>query len=245
LLIHNHRVLLIMAGLLSAFAPLAHALTAQQILSKADAIRMPKGDKRVVVLLSSSRGGVEQQSAEYETLLSGNEKTLIKTLAPLSDKGTSFLMLKRDLWVFLPDAAQPVRVSLQQRLMGEVSNGDLARANFVGDYTAKLVQLGKDHYELMLTAVSEDVTYSAVRYWVQKKTFRPMKAAFYADTGRLLKVLDYQEYKLIEGVMRPSRLVFQDAIEKTKQSTLIYKSIESTTFADKLFTKDYLKKLKY
>ena len=33
-----------------------------------------------------------------------------------------------------------MRLSLSQRLTGEVSNGDLARANFAGDYKPKLLR---------------------------------------------------------------------------------------------------------
>ena len=42
------------------------------------------------------------------------------------------LMRGNDLWVFLPSVSQPVRLSLSQRLTGQVANGDLARANFSG-----------------------------------------------------------------------------------------------------------------
>ena len=39
---------------------------------------------------------------------------------------------------FLSRVSQPVRLSLAQPLVGQVSNGDIARANFAGDYAPKL-----------------------------------------------------------------------------------------------------------
>jgi hypothetical protein len=36
--------------------------------------------------------------------------------------------------------SQPIRLPLSQRLTGQVANGDLARANFVGDYEPKILR---------------------------------------------------------------------------------------------------------
>jgi outer membrane lipoprotein-sorting protein len=223
----------------------AWALSPMEILKKADAIRMPRGDADVSCHLTSNRKDLETSSADYEVLFKGAEKTLIKTMAPATDRGTSILMLGRDLWVYMQDVSKPVRVSLQQRLMGEIANGDLARANFQGDYTPTLASQGKAFYELKLMAVSEDVTYGQVRLWVDKKSYRPLRAAFYASSGRLLKIGHYEDYKMMSGTIRPARLVFEDAIEKNKKSTIVYKSIKSADWPEKFFTKDYLKKLKY
>ena len=51
-----------------------------------------------------------------------------------TDKGQVLLMRGRDLWIYMPNLSQPIRLALSQRLTGQVANGDLARANFSGDY---------------------------------------------------------------------------------------------------------------
>ena len=68
----------------------------------------------------------------------GNDYTVVLTEEPAAERGQALLMRERDLWIFLPAVSQPVRLSLSQRLTGQVANGDLARANFAGDYTATL-----------------------------------------------------------------------------------------------------------
>lgn len=45
--------------------------------------------------------------------------------------------------MFMPDVSQPVRLSLAQRLTGQVANGDLARANFASDYHPKILRSGR------------------------------------------------------------------------------------------------------
>jgi outer membrane lipoprotein-sorting protein len=225
--------------------PIWAAPSALEILKKSDAIRMPAGDRTVIVTVLSKRRDGQEDKATYEVLTKGADKTLIKTLSPATDRGTSMLMLGHDMWIFMPSVEKPIRVALQQRLMGQVANGDLARANFVGDYTPAIAKAGKGFYELKLTAVSDEVTYDRVQLWVDAATYRPLRAAFYASSGRLLKVGHYKDYKKMSGAMRPSRLVFEDAVDKSKQSTIVYDDIQTATHPDKYFTKDYLKKLKY
>lgn len=61
---------------------------------------------------------------------------------------------------------------LAQRLTGQVANGDLARANFAGDYKPKVLRSesigNEDYYVLELTAVDRGVTYQKVMYWLTR-----------------------------------------------------------------------------
>jgi outer membrane lipoprotein-sorting protein len=220
--------------------------SAREILAKADDIRMPQGEYRVVTRVVSSKPNRTDQEATYEVLLKGRDKTLVKTLAPATDRGTSMLMIGRDLWIFLQNVSKPLRVSLQQRLLGDVANGDLARANFSGDYLPTIESARPNFYRLRLKANSDDVTYGSVQLWVDRKTFRPLRARFFSASGKVLKVGSYENYKMMAGAMHPSRLVFVDAITKGQKSVIYYDRLEKQSgLPDKLFTKDYLKKLKY
>ena len=139
------------------------------------------------------------------------------------------------------------RLSLAQRLTGQVANGDLARANFSGDYTPKLLRTekldGHDHHVLELTAVDRGVTYSRVLLWVRTSNNAPHKAEFYSLSDKLLKTCIYDEYKTLGGKLRPTRLVMQDALKQGEQSTLEYASMQLRDIPDKVFDKEYLKKL--
>jgi outer membrane lipoprotein-sorting protein len=233
-----------LCGLL--WTPAYAALTAAQILAKSDAIRMPSGDYEVNAKVVVVRPRGTQDAGVYDILIKGHDKTLIKTLSPKTDRGTSILMVDHDLWVFLTDVSKPVRVSLQQRLMGDVANGDLARANFIDDYTPALVDQKPTFYVLDLKAKSDEVTYSSIRLWVERPTFRPLRAAFYSVSGKLLKVGSYEDFRELAGVSRPSRLVLSNALVKGQTSTIFYNQISRRNdLPEKLFTKDYLKKLKY
>ena len=222
-------------------------ITPEQIVENADRIRFPAEGFQVDVKISTTKPGSDQEIKEYRILSKGNTRTLIMTTAPAIDRGTILLMRDHDLWAFLPNLSQPVRLPLSARLTGEVSNGDLARANFTGDYEPTLLRTeeieGKSYYVLELNAARRGVTYNRVLYWVNQTNYRPYKAEFFSLSNRLIKSCQYQEYKKIAGEIRPTQLVMVDALTKERRSVLDYSNMKIRNLPDKTFTKEYLKKL--
>ncbi len=108
----------------------AAELPAEEILRRADEVRNPQIDYTLTVTVTSIKPGSAAQTATYEVLVKGRDNTVIKTLSPRIDRGRVLLMKGRDLWVYLPTISKPLRISLRERLIGDVANGDLARANF-------------------------------------------------------------------------------------------------------------------
>ena len=227
----------------------AEEITALKILEYADEIRAPKKDYRVTARIISKKPGKEDKIAVYEIWMKGKDKTIIKTLEPAMDKGTSLLMLRYDLWAFLQNISKPLRFSLQQRLFGEAAFGDFARSNFSGDYDPVLkdtvIIKGKEFYILELTAKDERVTYHKVNLWVMKDTYYPLKGEFYAFSGKLLKTCYYTNYEKLLDQIRPTRLVLDNPLVEGQKTIIDYSNMTLDDFPDRVFTKNYLKKLKY
>jgi hypothetical protein len=184
---------------------------------------------------------------QFRILSKGNDNTLLQTTYPATERGQILLMKDLDLWVFLPAVSQPVRLPLSQRLTGQVANGDLARANFAGDYEPRVLRSetidGKDHHVLELTAARRGTTYHRVLYWVDQDNHRPFKAEFFTLSGRHIKTAFYKAYATLGGAVRPTRLVFSDALREGHQTVLEYSDMQMRNLPDKVFTKQYLKKL--
>lgn len=221
--------------------------TAEQIVEKADRIRFPAEGFQVDVKITSTKPDNDPVIKEYRILSKGNDKTLLMTTAPAIDKGTILLMRDHDLWAFLPNLSQPVRLPLSARLTGEVANGDIARANFTGDYEPTLLGTEKieqeTYYTLELKAARKGVTYHRVLYWVNQANFRPYKAEFYSLSNRLIKTSHYQDYEKIAGEIRPTTLEMVDGLTKKGRSIMKYSNMRLRELPDKTFTKQYLKKL--
>jgi len=220
---------------------------AREMLLRADRIRFPEGGFQVDVTITTRQPDSEPEVRVYRILSKGNSQTLVQTTAPAADRNQILLMRDRDLWAFLPNLSQPIRLPLSQRLTGQVANGDLARANFVGDYEPKLLRRdkieGETYLVLQLDALDKWITYRRVLYWVNAKNARPYKAEFYALSGRLLKTAHYQAFEPLGGATRPTRILVEDALRKGNTSTLEYTNMVERDLPDKIFTKDYLKKL--
>lgn len=220
---------------------------ARSIVEKADRVRFPVEGFEVDITITTSTANGPTDPRKYRVLSKGTENTVVLTTEPASERGQILLMKGRDLWIFLPAVSQPVRLPLSQRLTGVVANGDLARANFTGDYTPRLLRTekiaGDAAYVLELTAVDRGVTYHRVLYWVRQSNFWPVKAEFYSLSDRLLKTCRYEKFERLAGRPRPARLVMHDALREDEESVLDYANMRLRELPDKIFTKDYLKRL--
>ncbi len=220
---------------------------AREIVERADAVRFPNESFQVQVTVESTSGGEALEPRVYRISSKGNENTIVQTLAPAIERGQNMLMRARELWIFMPSVSQPVRLSLSQRLTGQVANGDLARANFAGDYAPTLVGNetidGVDYHVLELVAAQRGVTYPKVKYWVRKSNMHPHKAEFYSVSGRLLKTCSYEEFEKLGDRVRPTKLVMTDALKPADVSVMSYSGLRRVELPDRFFTKDYMKRL--
>ena len=220
---------------------------ARSVLEKSDDIRFPKEGFQVDVSISSTSPNQDTETRKYRVLSKGTENTVVMILEPASERGQIMLMKGRDLWIFVPNVSQPIRLGLAQRLTGQVANGDLARANFTGDYNPRVLRTekvdGEDYYVLELLAEDRGVTYRRVVLWVNKSNHRPLKAEFYSLSNRLMKTCAYENFREMAGKRRPASLVMEDALRAGEKSVLEYDQMKLRDLPDKVFSKDYLKKL--
>lgn len=217
------------------------------IVEHADLIRAPKGSFELIAIVKNYEGSNQKGESEYRVYAKDLDHVVVKFLSPASEKGKSLLTLGEDLWIYLPKVKKPVRIPLQQRLSGEISNGDVTRLNFAHDYKATLIGeeeiKGKNMYVLDLEAKTSNKAYHRIKYWIRKKDYMPVKSEYFTVSGRSLKTCIFRGHRESAGRIRPMRLIFQDSLNKNKKSILIFKSMTEKKFSDRMFTKDYMKTL--
>jgi len=230
----------------SAFPSAFAAETADQIVRKADDARGPKIPYSFTARVTNYNGS-EVQDNTYRVSSKGTDLSLVAQTEPTRLQGRKLLMKGRDLWLYTPEIKRPTRIGFEQRLTGEVSNGDLARTHFAADYNSVLKgqekvggPSGKMCYKLHLTAKTKEVTYREIDYWVEKTTYYPLKAQFFAISGKLLKSAIYSDFKPILGHNRLTKTIIQDALQPSKRSVLIYTKQKKENFDDSFFSKESL-----
>lgn len=168
--------------------------------------------------------------------------TLTEQTEPERARGRKLLMKDYDIWMFTPNIKKAIRISLEQKLTGQVSNGDIARTNYAEDYDATMIEDKKDleNYHLDLRAKNKKVTYGRIEYVVSKKEYAPVEATFFALSGKPLKRAKFSDFKPIQGMSRSTKMIITDYIQKEKQSTLIFQDHRPEKFSDSLFNKEGL-----
>lgn len=242
------KVGIIAVVLIAALARPVVADEAGDIVRDADRFRRPADSFMWKITITSQEAKKAPTTDAFEVFVKGNGRSLVKFVAPPRNVGRSLLGLGRDLWIYLPDAGKPVRIPFSQRLVGQVSNGDVARADYAGDYDATLAGEeavdGVACHVIDLKARTKDVTYAAVKYWVSKDGRRPVKAEFYAGTGTLLKTGTFGAFQdVLPGRPLATRLTLVDGIRKDKRSVMEYGEIVVRDVPDKYFDKNSMKSL--
>lgn len=227
---------------------------AQAILAASDAIRNPGKPFALTTVLVEYRDGSQTDSNTLRVYSkadasSGQFRSLIQFLAPARD--TNKLMLKsgNDLWFYDPSSKASIRISPQQRLLGQAANGDVVTVNLAKDYKAELsgeedIQDGdrqKRHcYKLTLAAASPDVTYHRVEMWIDTRTNRPVKARFYSESGHLLKTAYYRRFVAQLGVERPTETVIIDGLDPKWVTVMRFSDYAFRDVPEAWLQRDYL-----
>lgn len=223
------QVLLVLAGATAWPTTLRAAPDGQALLAQSDAIRNPSQPFKVTVTLTEFEKSVQVNTTTLlslaRTLEAGGQfASLVRFVQPVRDAGKVMLKNGSDLWFYDPGTKSAVRISPQQRLMGQAANGDVVTVNFARDYQATVAaeeavrdgeKQNRKSYKLMLTASSSDATYGAIELWVDAGTSAPIKARFFADSGRLLKTAFYRKFQPQLGADRPTETVIIDGLDPT------------------------------
>jgi hypothetical protein len=236
--------------LLFAFCFLPFAVlgqTAQEIVEKSDEARNLGQPFKMRMRLTTLVDEKQKDQTEFELLVSGRDKTLVK-FASGRDKGNYLLMAGDDMWIYILNTRKPIRITPIQRLMGEASNGDVARANFSQDYDATL--LGEEAldgaacWKLELQAKSPGATYHRIEYWVEKQTHLPKRADFYLISGKFYKTAFFEKFEKLPFVERfLTRTVLIDQLRPGRKTVMEYFAVQPEKIPDKYFNKNYLPNL--
>ena len=242
-----------------ALASLAHAApTAQEILAASDKVRNPGKPFSLVNKLVEYRNGKESGNmtlaiyAKEETV-GGQYRNLVRFIAPARDVNKLMLKSGNDLWFYDPSSKASIRMSPQQRLLGQAANGDVVTVNLAKDYKAELAaeedtqdgeRQTRHSYKLLLTANGPDVTYHRIEYWIDASNSRPIKGRFYTESGKLLKTAYYRRYQPTLGAERPMETVIIDGLDPNWVTVMRYSDWAFRDVPDAWLQRDYLPRFK-
>ncbi len=233
-------------------------LTGKEILQRSDKIRNPDTPFATQITITDYNKAkavdslvLKVHSKKQEN--GGQYRSLVEFLQPSRDAGKLMLQNGNEIWFYDPAAKNSIRMSAQQRLMGQASNGDVMTANFALDYDVMLLgeEVIKDAnkkartvYHLYMTVKTESVTYTFADFWVEKQSSHPVKAKFYSSSKRVMKIAYYRRFQKQLGKMRPTEVLIIDGVDTNKVTRMQMDNYRKIEIPEAWFQRSYLPRFK-
>lgn len=246
--------LALLLPLASRAAPSAQP-QAQELLEQADRVRNPDQGFTFTISLTEFKNGEPGYNARFKVMSKTDRRSQYRNLvtftAPAEDIGKRLLMGGDVMWFFDPGSGSTVRVSPQQRLQGQVSNGDVLTLNLAHDYAATSAaedsvldaqQASRSAQRLVLEARSDAATYARIEYWIDASTLQPIKGRYFADSGKLLKTIYFAGYKPVLGGTRPTEITVIDEFDPSRITRLALADFVAVNIPDVRFQRQFLSK---
>jgi len=173
-------------------------------------------------------------------------KTLLAFVAPVSVKGRKMLMDGPVVYLLFPRTRNPIRLSPLQILLGQSSNGDVARTSFSNEYDVQAVhdeirdKSNFSVFDLIAKPHHRGTAYRMVKLWVDTTTLLPKEAEFYGSDAAVLKRAWYSDYQVVDGRPIAHRLEIHDGADDTHFTVLEYSHFGTKGLSDGAFRAPYL-----
>lgn len=161
---------------------------------------------------------------------------------PLPDRGTVYLNVNRNAWIYYPSIEKTVKSTNKQKILGsDFSFTDLGSVNLLADYDCRIIKLTVEEYAslpyfnrevmagfpekgLVIEAVAKEgktVDYPKIRCFLDAGR-KLIREEFYTLSGRLLGILTFEDYGELGGKMKPRRMIMRTAFQQERYTVLIY-----------------------
>lgn len=190
---------------------------------------------------------------EMESWSKGREKSLVRILNPLKERGTVSLKSVNNLYTYLPKTDRTIRLTSSMMLgswMGShFTNDDLVKeSRLAEDYDARVVFEGERDgiplIELELIPRPEaPVVWGKIVITVQAENYLPLKTLYYEEDGRLARALTFSEITELGGRKLPRVLRMVPADKPDEFTEIVYEEIRfEVDLADDFFSLGQLRR---
>ncbi|MBK8017666.1 MAG: outer membrane lipoprotein-sorting protein [Betaproteobacteria bacterium] len=233
---------LIVSFVCALFAVSAAAAEVKPLLKDADAFRLAPGPMVVETQVQVLKSGKLDKERRYTVYVKPGRKSLVLFKSP-SEAGQKLLMSADDFWLMMPGTGRPIRVTPQQKLLGDASTGDIATLSWNEDYDGTVAGEstidGRVCLRLDLTAQRTGVTYARIELYLVKATAEPVRADLFVASDRLAKQAFFKVEE-IDGRRQVSSMRLVDQIQTSRETLVTYVSRKPKTVPDEVFNPMFL-----
>lgn len=225
------------------------------VLKKADLFRIPASSVSADAKVELFKNDTLNKERRYTIYIKPGRRSLVLMRSP-NEVGQKVLMLSNQFWLLMPESQRPLRITANQKLLGEASTGDIAHMTWSGDYKGSVEQpkvpcptlpttlksyvssavkiKNNDCSVLELQAAQTGVTYAKIKLYVEANSKLPVKADLYVDSGKRAKQAWYFADR-VNGRDHIMKMVLLNDIETNQRTVVHYSNIRAKAAPDEFF----------
>lgn len=225
---------------------------AKEILRQID--DMWRGTSSHSVLTMQVKTANYTRDMRMEGWSQGKEKTLVRILAPLKEKGTATLKSGNDIYSYLPKTDRTIKLTSGMMMgswMGShFTNDDLVKdSRMEEDYEPSISFEGKrdgrDIIEFTLIPKPDaPVVWGKIVAIVLADGYMPVKYFYYDEDMNITRTMNFSRFEMLAGKIRPKVMKVVPADKPEEYTELVYENLElNISLEDEFFSLSNLKRM--
>jgi outer membrane lipoprotein-sorting protein len=207
---------LIALSLAPASPVFAQTLTADEVVAKMEALLRGETSYMKMKMTIYNPDWANPRVLEMFAYASEKDKkSFIRITSPARDRGTGFLRIGYNLWMYMPATEKVMKIPpsmMHDSWMGtDFSNDDLVHeSSNVTDYEHKILNIadhpqgGKIYQVELLPKPNAPVVYGKILVWVWDQGFMPLKQQYFEESGKMMDEMILSEVKEMGGRRIPT-----------------------------------------
>jgi len=226
---------LTLTGIYYSFTVTAQALSAEEVVKRAD--EKFNGEKSGYSVMSMTIVRPSwQRSVDFRNWSLGKDFAMTLITAPARDAGQSFLKRSTEMWSFNPAINRLIKLPpsmMSQGWMGsDYTNDDIMKeSSVVKDYSDSFsgeeIVGGRNCYIIKMVAKENaPVIWGHQLRWIDKKDLLVLKVEYYDEDGTLVRTESGTDIREMDGRLITARIEVLPADEPGNKTVVVIKEIK-------------------
>ena len=224
---------------------------ARQILDEVDDLWRSSSSSAIITMQVKTRNYT--RTVQMETWSKGKEKSLVRILTPVKEKGTATLKSDNNIYTYLPKTDRTIRLTSSMMMgswMGShFTNDDLVKeSRLAEDYDPRItfegVKSGREIIEFTLIPKPDaPVVWGKIVTRVFGPDHLPIRTEYYDEDMELARTMDFTDIKVMGGRRLPAVMRVVPTDKPDEYTELVYQSIRlDIDLADQFFSLQQLRR---
>lgn len=204
-----------------------------------------RGEAILDALLDAQRGGQtmrgtvtmtvarpdQERVYQIEMVSDGDERSLIRVVAPSRDAGQAFLRDGQNLYLYSPRLRRTLRLppsgQTDSFLGSDISYGDLSGRDLATDYTVSITDETTTAIELTLVPLPGAPTpYGQVVLTADAETLAPLEYVFFDQRETAVRRLTFADFVAVDDLSFPTRTEIENLLRPGEKTTMVIEDHE-------------------